>query len=232
MGRRTGDSRITDALVLGFLSDAQHLLQSETAVVRRTWTMQLTNTATGLYKLPSTVASVDYVSYSSSLTTVENVPVQRRLWDDMRNYIYAQQQTGNYTSDLTGSGWPPSIIVSFLGCDMQVWPYTQTGYLTLKVIPSLEGYTDDGDDWKQYGTAPTSRMKLHGPEREMQSAIEGIKGYAKMKLALMLGASEYQHEIPIWSGEWEKARKLVRRNSGTDYQAETATPLSLGAVRF
>lgn len=233
MGRRTADSRITDASVLAFLSEAQHLLQSETGVVRRTWTISLSNQLTGSYKLPATINSVDYISYSASINApMSNAPVKRMLWDDMRNLIFQQEQSGNFNQNLSNTGYPPNVMASFLGCDMQIYPYAQTGYLTLRVIPALETYTDDGDDWKDYGTAPTSRMKIYGPEREMQSALEGIKSYAKMKVAEMIGLSEYAAEYPIWERQWEKSRKLLRRNVGTDYQAETATPLSLGAVRF
>lgn len=233
MGRRTSDSRITDAIVLGFLSEAQHLLQSETAVVRKLWTLQLIKVDTGLYTLPQCVNSVDSVTYSPTTTVPQAlIPVQRRLWDDMRSFIFQQQQGGIFDPNINIGGSPPQVMVSFLGCHMQVWPYSQTGFLTLRVIPMLEGYTDDGEDWKEYGTAPTSRMKIYGPEREMQSALEGIKAYAKMKMAEMIGLDEYRSQYPVWEKTWEKSRRLVRRNSGTDYQAETATPLSLGAVRF
>ena len=230
-GQRVVDSRITSAMLLRWLTQARHELQSAFGVHVCSQRIALSSASTtGEYQLTRSARTVEECTYSSQATPEAWQPVTKMLYDDLHKYIWTVENNGLLAPQNDPSAWPNNspIRVGFRTGTVVVYPYATEGYLRMRYKPHLMPYAaSDTIDWSGWGVDPTNMMKTNGPEPEFYPAIEGIVAYAKMQLASMIGTTFIQ--FPMWARAWKEARGLVTKNS-VGPQGDTKIIPTMGGI--
>ncbi len=226
LGRSKADSRITEAKLLGYISDARHKLQSETGVVQCHTRITLDNPETGEYRLPYTAKKVLRMEHRTLSTFPSDHRRVNLLLIDAFDRMLFDNRFNLSPQPIMGD----QIFAKINCCTLSLWPYTATGFIDMDFIPQLTPYSpSDTDDWIAYGESPADAMKANGLEQALLPAIEGIIAYAKVQMVKSFPGelSVYRPELQGWEHEFKEAKKLIRRNA-VDYQKYTRTPTAMG----
>lgn len=211
---------ITLAGNLSRLSEAQHQLQTKTGVVRRSFEIQISELdSSGTKPIPRfmrTVSEAAYLLPSSFIASKRVLVISPELY---RRYL-RQHEAG----ELRGQS---DIAVAIINNKINVINFAGlTGSIVLHYEPTLQPfYPSDVINWPGYGLNPGAKMAIEGPEQEFDSAIEGIKGYACLKLIHKVPQAKqlFREEMLMWDREWAEAAGNLMRDAPS-YASSTDSP--------
>lgn len=237
VGMTVPTDRITDRVLLHWASEAQHLYQVETRAVEREWTKGVISGTTE-YPMPldarhSAIAFVSLVVPSGSTGGGKLTPIS---WDE-----YVRRTTVGFVSPSAS----PALLspqTSLTGLSGVVFAYNRAantlhlypgveGTITVRYIPELSPFfTDDEDEWGDFGDTPTAMMKETGPELAMYPAVTGIKAWVKVRILENIEGvlpKVYTLKYSKWMAEFEAAKARLAREA-TDYSSNQPIPYTAG----
>lgn len=229
LGEIVPDRHRTPQLHLAWLSEAQHLYQSQTNVVKCQQSIVLNpDSTTGLYTLPKCLKLLQqaqvFLNSSSPAIKVEILP-----WD-----LFDQKVADLQALAIPTDRWAGLYYVSIHLNKVRLYPFNgATGTLKLDYIPHLIPYSPTDDtDWAGWGVDPTSQMKQQTPEREMLPALDGMRAYAKKMCIEQMpnGMNLFGAQWQTASAAFERGTSLIQYNS-TSYQKQHRVKTHMSIVR-
>lgn len=222
---------------LGWSSDAQHIYQTTTSVVRRMYEMELDSSSTdGMYEVPCSIRQIIWAEWfpDGDTSSMNCVRAEVIPWETLRGYAVTGQPIGSPVTAQDARIGAAKMLIAHNFNKIFLYPYTgAAGTLRIYAIPHLMPYSPGNlDDWASFGNDPMQQMKECGPEPEMTPALFGIVAYTKARMI-----ANMPEGIRVYGPVYQEAMALfdrgvtALRRVDTSYSKNYRSKAKYGATR-